>query len=76
MSDLIQRLRYASKDALGSILFREAADEIEQFRAEVKTAFMTGFDVGAQDAVDSGTIICPDYKIEVIEAAWKDYNEK
>ena len=38
-----------------------------------KSAFMAGFDAGADDAVDSGKIIDDDFYREVTEQAWQKH---
>ncbi len=43
--------------------------------ATAKEAFMAGFDAGAEDAADSGVIICDDFKKEVTEKAYKEWRE-
>jgi len=44
--------------------------------ATAKEAFMAGFDAGAEDAADSGVIICDDFKKEVTNKAYKEWREK
>ena len=50
-------------------------DEIERLLSLVKDAYMAGFDAGAEDAADSGVIICDDFKKEVTEKAYKEWRE-
>ena len=40
---------------------------------EIKKAFLAGFDAGADDAAESGKIICEVFYKEVTEAAYAEY---
>ena len=58
-----------------------ANDTIAAYREQVrkllednKQAFIGGFEAGLADA-ESGTFLDMEYKAEVIEGAWKEWNE-
>ena len=51
------------------------AEKIERLLAEVRVAFMAGFDAGAEDTVDGGRIICEDFKREVTEKAYEEWRD-